>query len=130
MSNYPAAMGACIDQLYEARATRLELQKEVDELKAAERDLETHILDAFTKDELRGAKGDVATAAVKRTTSVVLRKDEWDLFVKYVVDNEAYELLRKQPAANAVKERWDAGEEVPGCEPFISVGLSLTKIGD
>ena len=81
-----------------------------------------------TKDEIKGAKGDVCTAAIKRTTSVVLT--DWDSFVKYVVETESWDLLRKQPASNAVKARWDEKEEVPGTEPFVSIGLSLTKVGD
>ena len=125
---YPSSMGACIDQLYTQRAKRLLLQHEVDEMKSEEKDLETHILNAFTKDEIKGAKGDVCTAAIKRTTSVVLT--DWDSFVKYVVETESWDLLRKQPASNAVKARWDEKEEVPGTEPFVSIGLSLTKVGD
>ena len=123
---YPTSMGKCIDMLYEQRAKRLLLQHEVDEMKAEEKDLETHILNTFSKDDLRGAKGDVATAAIKRTTSVVL--SDWDTFIAYVAENEAWELLRKQPASNAVKERWDEEIEIPGVEPFVNVGLSLTKV--
>lgn len=125
---YPKAMGGCVDRLYTLRAERLQLQHEVDEMKSDEKDLETHILNTFTKEELRGAKGDVATAAIKRTTSVVL--NDWDAFVKYVVETESWDLLRKQPASNAVKARWDDKVEVPGTEPFVSIGLSLTKTGD
>ena len=69
---YPKAVGACIDQLYTMRAERLAAQKEVDAMKKQEADLEEHILKQFGKAELNGAKGSVATAAIKTVRTLNL----------------------------------------------------------
>jgi len=76
---WPTQLGACIDILYKNRASRLQLQHDVDAMKAQEQDLQNHILDTFTKSELQGAKGDVATASIKRTTSV--NTVDWPTFL-------------------------------------------------
>lgn len=124
-NEYPKTIGGCIDLLYEQRAERLKLQKVVDNAKAEEAKLENHILDTFTKDELRGAKGDLATASVKRDTVVTLV--DWDAFLTWAVKTKSWDVLRKQPASTAIKERWEANEEVPGVEPLVKVSLSLTR---
>lgn len=124
---YPKQIGACIDLLYENRAKRLEANKLVDAMKAEEALLEDHILATFAKSELRGAKGDICTAAVKIDQTVNVT--DWDVYLAYVVKKKAWDMLRKQPATTAVKARWANGEEVPGTEPFAKVSLSLTKAG-
>lgn len=122
---YPKQIGACIDLLYQNRAERLEFNKTLDNMKAAEAALEEHILNQFTKDELRGAKGDYATASVK--VDQVVNVTDWDAYLAYAVKNKYWDLVRRQPASLAVKERWKNGVEVPGVEPFGKVSLSLTK---
>lgn len=122
---YPKAVGACVDLLYTKRASRLELNRQVDAMKAEETALEDHILEKFTKDELRGAKGDIATASVKVDT--VVNATDFDAYLAYAVKTKSWDLIRRQPASTAVKERWANGVEIPGVEPFGKVSLSLTK---
>lgn len=123
---YPKSIGACIDMLYEQRAERLKLQKIVDNAKAEETKLEEHILNSFGKQELNGAKGDVAVAAIKRDTT--LNVTDWDSLRDWVVKTKSWDVLRKQPSSTAIKERWNNKEEIPGVEPFVKVSLSLTKV--
>jgi len=124
---YPKTIGGCIDMLYEQRAERLKLQKVVDTAKAEEGKLEDHILNTFGKAELRGAKGDVATASIKSDTVVSLT--DWDAFINWASQPGNRDCLRKQPGSTAVKERWAHGEEVPGVESLVKISLSLTKAG-
>jgi len=123
---YPKTIGGCIDLLYKNRAERLELNAKIDALKSAEGALEAHIINSFAKTEIAGAKGKTATASIKTTT--VVNTTDWDVYLAYVVKKKAWDLLRKQPAARAVQERWDQGVEVPGVEPFVKISLSLTKV--
>lgn len=125
-TKYPKAIGTCIDKLYTMRAERLAAQKVVDKMKKDEQDLEDHILKQFGKSELNGAKGSVATAAVKTIRTVNLT--DWDQFVAWVAKTKAWDCLRRQPSVTAVKERWEAGDQVPGTEPFDKIDLSLTKV--
>jgi hypothetical protein len=125
---FPATVGGCIDALYEARAKRLDFQREVDAMGEVERAYETHILEAFSKQELNGAKGEIATAGIKRST--VYQISDWEAFTKYVAATDSWELMRKQPGARACEEHFSNGEEIPGITPFVKIGLSLTKAGN
>jgi hypothetical protein len=122
---FPATIGACIDALYEARAKRLELTKQVEQMKEIENAYAEHILNTFDKSELKGAKGELATAGIKQTT--VYQLSDWEAFINYVEANQAWELLRKQPGSTACKERFEAGVVIPGITPFVKIDLSLTK---
>lgn len=124
---FPKAIGACIDTLYELRAKRLAGQKAVDAVKAEEAMYEAHILETFTKSELRGAKGDVATAAVK--SQVVYNIEDWDKYWAWVEANGAKDCVQKRLSQDAIRARYDNGEEVPGVESFTKITLSLTKAG-
>ena len=86
-NEYPKTIGACIDMLYEQRAVRLQLQKTIDNAKAEEAKLQDHIIETFGKSEIRGAKGDVATAAIK--SEVVVTLEDWDTFLAGVIKAEA-----------------------------------------
>ena len=127
MIKFPKALGECIDKLYELRAIRLAGQKEVDRVKAEEELWSEHIINNFNKADLKGAKGNVATAAIK--TSTVYNIADWGLYTKWVHENGAYDCLQKRLSSTAVAARFDNGEEIPGVEPFAKISLSLTKAG-
>lgn len=124
---FPTSIGACIDKLYELRAQRLDAQKAIDLTKEIEKQYENHILDTFTKTELNGAKGNVATAGIARSTAYQIA--DWTKFTEYVAANNAWELMRKQPTQSACAERFDNGAEIPGIEAFQQVKLTLNKAG-
>lgn len=124
---FPKAIGACIDAMYETRAKRLELQRQADAMKAIETQYEEHILNSFDKDELKGAKGDVATAGIIRKTVYEIK--DWPTFTEYVSETKQWDLLQKRVGATACAERFANNEEVPGVEPFTKITLSLTKAG-
>ena len=124
---YPKTIGACIDALYQQRAERLGAQQQVDLMKKAEDELEQHILGQFDKVDLNGAKGRLATAGIKRTTTYNI--SDWPTYVAYVSKKKAWDMLQKRCAVQAVASRFDNGEVVPGIETFVKVSLSLNKAG-
>lgn len=123
---YPKSVGACVDLLYQRRAERLAVQARVEELKADEADLERHIFNTFGKQELRGAKGTVASASIKEEN--VPTMEDWEAFRAWVVKTKSWDLLQKRLSSTAVRERWNAGKEVPGVGVFHKMSLSLTKV--
>ena len=126
-TKFPSTIGACIDALYVLRAKRLAGQKEVDKVKAEEAMYEEHILNNFTKTDLRGAKGDIATAAVK--SQLVYNIEDWDSYIDWVEKEDARDCLQKRLSQTAIAARFDNGEVVPGVTAFTRVTLSLTKAG-
>lgn len=123
---FPKKIGAAVDLLYERRAERLALGRQVDELKKGETALKDYILEQFTKDEINGAKGNAANAAIKNTTTVSIT--DWDAALAWVIKHKRWDLLRKQLSNDGVRELWEDGKAIPGVEPFTVIDLSLTKV--
>ena len=124
---FPESLGECIDQLYSKRAQRLAAQKEVDMAKAEEALYEEHILDTFTKSDLNGAKGNLATAGVKHST--VYSISDWDEFLADVKKKKAWDCLQKRLSSLAVADRFNNGKPLAGVETFERVTLTLNKAG-
>jgi len=126
-AKYPKTLGACIDKLYQMRAKRLEEEKRIGTLKAQETALSDHILNSFSKGDVEGARGKVATASVSRQT--VAQVQDWEAFYKYVAKEGAFDLLQRRVNDSAYRARLDDQIKVPGVEPFGVVKLSITKSG-
>lgn len=124
---YPKTVGQCIDSMYAMREQRLNLQKQVELMKKEEAAIEAHILNQFSKAEIRGAKGTTATGSV--TAKTVYSIADWPTFIGWVAKHKAWDILYKQAGQTALRERFDNGQEVPGIEAFEKIGLSLTKAG-
>lgn len=123
---FPKALGACADRLYQLRAQRLSVQKQVDELWAEEKALKSHIIDTLPKSEASGVAGKLARVTV--VTKDIPQVKDWDTFYKYVKKTGQFDLLQRRLTDTAVKERWEAGKEIPGVEHFKAVTVSLNKV--
>ena len=122
---HPKKLGACIDKLYELRESRLEAQRAVDEMSSKETELHKHIIDTFSKADLDGASGKLATCSINKT--IVPSVVDWDVLYKFIHKTKSFDLLERRVSRAAYKERLDAEEVVPGVESFGVVKLSLRK---
>lgn len=123
---FPKAMGACADRLFQLREKRLEDQKKVDAIEAEEKALKEHIIQTLPKSEASGVAGKIARVTV--ITKAVPQVKDWDVFYKHVKKTGEFELLQRRLTDTAIRERWDAGKQVPGVESFNAVTVSLNKI--
>lgn len=122
---YPKNLGSCIDLLFEMREERIKLQRLAEEMSKKETELNEHILQAFSKTDLEGARGKLATCSIKR--SKVPTVDDWEKFYKYVQKNGAFDLLQRRVSAEACRARWEQDVVIPGVKTFDVIKLSLTK---
>lgn len=122
----PKTLGACADQLFTVRQQRLEIQKQIDELQAQESALKEHIINTLPKSEASGVAGKLARVTV--VTKQVPQIKDWDAFYKHVKKTGDFELMQRRLADTAIKERWEAGKEVPGVEHFNAVTVSINKV--
>ena len=51
----------------------------------------------------------------------------WDEFYEYVTKTNSFDLLHKRLSSTAFKDRWEAGEIIPGSTTAEVWGLSVTK---
>lgn len=123
---FPKAMGACADRLYQLRQKRLEMQKEVDKVAAEETALKNHIIENLPKSEASGVAGKLARVTV--VTKQIPQVKDWDAFYKYVKKTGSFDLMQRRITDAAIKERWEAGKEVPGVEHFNAVSISINRV--
>lgn len=123
---YPKSVGACVDLLYQRRAERQALAKQLSDMASEETELENHIFNAFGKQELRGAKGAIATASIKEDNVPTI--EDWDVFFEHVKKTKSWDMLQRRLSTTAVRERWKSNKEVPGVGVFHKMSLSLTKV--
>lgn len=123
---FPKAMGACADRLYELRNKRLAMQKEVDAVASEESALKEHIINTLPKSEASGVAGKLARVTV--VTKQVPQVEDYDKFYAFVKKTGSFDLLQKRLSDAAIKERWEAGKEVPGVKAFNAVSVSINKV--
>ena len=118
-------IGQKIDTLYNIRAQRLEIEKQVETLKSREAETKQEIIDTLKSLSLEGAKGDVATASI--TYKIKPNVADWNAVYSFIREKDMFALLQKRITASL----WDALREdgilVPGTEEQPVVDLSLTK---
>lgn len=123
---FPKTMGACADRLYELRQKRLEEQKKVDLIEAEEKALKEYIIQNLPKSEASGVAGKLARVTV--VAKEIPQVEDWDAFYKYVKKTGNFDLMQRRLTDAAVKERWEAGEEIPGVKHFQVVTVSINKV--
>jgi hypothetical protein len=125
---FPTKLGACVDKAYSLRAERLEIEKLAEEVKKQEGALKDHIIATFSKADIDGAKGKVASASISR--SVKCNVKDWPSVYAYIESHDAWDLMERRVNNKAYRDRMDGGESIPGTESFDVITLSLTKIGE
>jgi hypothetical protein len=123
---FPKTLGACADRVYELRAKRLAMQKEVDAIEAEEKALKVHIIDTLPKSETTGVAGKLARVTV--ITKQVPQVKDWEAFWKSFNKKTDTDLLQHSLSKPAVEARWEAGKKVAGVEAFTVVTLSINKV--
>ena len=117
--------GKLVDLLWTLAQERKLIEAQAAVVKKEEDRIEEFLMQTLKKSDLNGLRGTLAQVSV--THSVFPQFVDWDLFYKFVVKHDAFGLLQKRASVGAFKERWDAGEKIPGVEQFTKVGLSVKK---
>ena len=122
----PKSLAACADLLYEKRAERLAIQKQVDALEAEEKLIKEHLINSLPKGEASGIAGKVARVAV--VTKDIAQVTDWDKLYAHIKRTGSFDLLGRSLTKAAVDERWAAKKEIPGVGHFNAVSVSVTKV--
>jgi len=101
-----------VNQYISVRAQRLAKDAEAKEIKEFEEVLKEAIVSKYREQGLKvlGASNGI----VKMSVLIEPIAQEWPTIWEYIRENGTFELLHKRLANLAVKERWDAGIELPG----------------
>jgi hypothetical protein len=122
----PMRLGDLIDAMYGLRENKRLLEAE---LKVINEQLDTydHLIQAKLDEAgTTMAKGLLGSASISEQK--VYQIDSSAEFFAYVADNQAWHLVQRRPASNAIRELEAMGEEVPGITSFTKRSISLRKI--
>jgi hypothetical protein len=113
------------DNYIAIRAQRLVLAKQVEEMEEAEKDLYKTIIAKLREAGMSAVGGKLGLVKMSETVEPIAQdwRQTWD----YIKKHDAFELLHKRLTVTAVKERWEAGEEVPGVGRVPKFSLSVSK---
>ena len=126
MSEAPTlTLGQAIDNLYAARAARLAKAKEVKDLQVLETIAKAQVLQMLNAIGLAKASGMTATASI--TTEDIPFIKDWEAVHEYIKINDRFDLLQKRIGVVAWRDLFKDGILVPGTEPAVDTGISLTK---
>lgn len=114
-----------VDNYIAIRAQRLVVAKQVEEMEEAEKDLYKTIIAKLREGGMTAIGGKLGLVKMAETVEPIAMdwRQTWD----YIREHDAFELLHKRLTVTAVKERWDAGEEVPGVGRVPKFSLSVSK---
>ncbi len=122
----PKGLGACADRLFEVRAARLSIQKQVEQLAAEESAIKEHLINTLPKSDASGVAGKLCRVTI--VTKEIPQVKDWDAFYKYVKKTGSFDMLQRRLTDAAIKERWEDGKEIPGVEHFHAVSVSINKV--
>ena len=102
------------------KAAKLKLAPQEEAIKA----LEAELQHAMIANKLESVASKNATISLKRTEFAEVT--DFRAVQKYVVKNDAWDLIRKQVNVGAARARWDDNLTIPGVEKGVRVDLSVT----
>lgn len=124
----PENLGIVADHLKEVQALRLEMDKQVKEVKDRESELRDHLIDNLAVDENddTGASGLKYRAQI--TTSEKATVDDWELVYDFIANKDRFDLLGKSLNQKTIDALWEAGKKIPGISSIIVKKVSITKL--
>lgn len=124
----PKDMGKCADLAYTFRAQRYELLAQVKDHLEKEALIKDYIINNLSKSST-GHAGLIAKVSVTTKTKAIVAADNWPIVHAWIKSKKGtFDILQKSLLESAIKERWEAGEEIPGVEAMNVVGISVTKL--
>lgn len=103
-----------IDDYVATKNAREELSNTVKDMTAKLGRLEGDIMALMSDAGISQAASDKASCSMKMTKHPAIK--DWQAFYGYVAATSQFELLHKRLSSTAFRERWEAGEAIPGTE--------------
>ena len=119
-------IGTIIDKLYDLRAEKYALIKQIQALSDEMEHLEATLLSKLVNEEAIKASGNKASVTI--TSTVVPVVADWDEVYKFAVEQDACYIFEKRISTSAFRELQQMGTTIPGTSSFEKKSLSLRKL--
>lgn len=120
-------MNELIAELERTKAERLALDRKAKELKRREDELTAALIN-----EVRGTGFnllELGTHILTTSYEEVPQVTDWEAFWPWVLQQEeSLGLVERRPGKAAIRERWEAGVQVPGVEKSLVWKLKVTGV--
>lgn len=121
------SLGEHIDALYSLRTWRLELERQVEEIKEKERLAKYDVINALRAEKMEGSRGKLAVVRITKTLKPRLVVGKWLDFWNWARKDKLGVYIQKRIGEAAIGEQWAVGKEVPGIYAEEIEDLSITK---
>ena len=121
----PMTTDEMISSMLAIRDERKSIKERDKELIGEWRELEARFLAALDAQGAKRAGTDNGTATV--TENILPTIKDWDALTDYIISNGATHLLQRRVSSAAFRELQDAGQDVPGVEPYTQRQISLRR---
>jgi hypothetical protein len=116
-------LGKLADHFWDTKQKRLAADKVSAALKTQESACEAKLIEQMLKQQISATGGGEAIFTLPAPTMAPVVQD-WAKVWQYAKETDSMEFFEKRIGRAAVKERWDAGVEVPGVGKFPVYKLS------
>lgn len=117
-------ISALVEKLWTIREQLREIARQEKDLRDAYNETSAALITQLDTMGVSSLKTPVARISI--TESQVAKLADWDAFTQYVKENDAFYLLQKRPAANAIKELNNiTGSTPPGIELLTLRDISM-----
>jgi len=114
-----------INMYVETKALKESLNEQVKECNETMAKIQADIMEQMANAGITKAASDKASCTMREVTHPAI--EDWDAFYKHVAATGQFELLHKRLSSAAFKERWEAGEVVPGTSSTKLWELSVVR---
>lgn len=113
------------DLWHSTRQRRLAAQKQVDTIQEEEQKLKQALINGLRDAGVRAIGGGLGTATLRTKPEPTVT--DWDAVYDHIRSTGEFELVYRRINAAAIKERWEAGVEVPGVQSIEVTDISWSK---
>lgn len=121
----PKNLGACADLLYDLRAEKAELSRQIREIESVEKEVKEYIINTLPKSDLTGVSG--AKARVSVVSKEIPVVTSWEDLYEYIQETSNFHILGRRIIDKAIREIQET-EEVPGIGSFNVISVSCKKV--
>jgi hypothetical protein len=114
-----------INAYVETKALKESLNDQVKDCNEKMAKIQADIMEQMANAGITKAASDKASCTMREVTHPAI--EDWDAFYKHVAATGQFELLHKRLSSAAFKERWEAGEVVPGTSSTKLWELSVVR---
>ena len=119
-------MGALIDSIFLAREEKRRLEAQIKEIEVQIGERQLQLMERMEAEGTDKAQGSRASVSISR--NVVADVKDWDAFWTFVIKKKYTHLLQRRVSDPAYRELLEAGQNVPGVEPFTKHTLNVRTL--